>query len=121
MRARSDEMMLRDPEQDAAAIAAQRAAMVGYQAPLPAPYIAAPMQPAMPPELPQPSIIKGVLRNFWLVLLFALVGAAGAWMFLKHARPLFTSESKIYIEPVGPRVLSDTLGSAQRSNYLYTQ
>src|SRR4051812_31863025 len=116
MRARSDEMMLRDQEQDAAAAAAaaSRAALAAYQPQMPMPYVAAPVQHApVPPELPQPSIIGAVLRNFWLVLLFATVGAAGAWMFLKHARPLYTSESKITLEPVGPRVLSETLGSAQ--------
>jgi capsular exopolysaccharide synthesis family protein len=78
--------------------------------------------PAMPPELPEPSIIRGILRHFWLVIVFAAVGAGGAWTFIKYARPLYTSESKIYIQPSsGPRVLAETLGSTQRSNYLYTQ
>src|SRR5450432_3462450 len=73
------------------------------------------------PELPEPSILRGIMRHFWLVVLFALIGAGGAWFYLRHARPYYLSESKIYIEPSGPKVLTETLGSAQRSNYLYTQ
>jgi capsular exopolysaccharide synthesis family protein len=130
-------MMVQEEQQDAVSMPAPpssramgaanagTAAMVTYE-PMPMMTALGPVVPqahvmAPPPELPEPSITAAVLRNFWLVLLFAVVGAGGAWLFLKHARPLFTSESKIYIEPAGPRVLSDVLGSAQRSNYLYTQ
>jgi capsular exopolysaccharide synthesis family protein len=82
---------------------------------------AQPMVPSMPPEMPEPSLLKAIYRHFWLVIVCAVVGAGGAWLYLKHATPMYNSVSKITIEPVGPRVLSDTLGSAQRSNYLYTQ
>src|SRR5450432_994849 len=74
-----------------------------------------------PTDHAEPSLIKAVLRHFWLVLVFAAVGGSVAGLYLMKARPLFVSECKLYIEPSGPRVLTETLGSAQRSNYLYTQ
>src|SRR3954466_10449120 len=78
-----------------------------------------PVSPQMPPEVPEPSLLRAVFRHFWLVIVFAILGAGGAWFYLKHTTPMFTSTCKIYIEPTGPRVLTETLGSAQRSNYLY--
>jgi capsular exopolysaccharide synthesis family protein len=79
------------------------------------------MVPSMPPELPEPSLLRAIFRHFWMVVVCAVLGAGGAWLYLKRATPMYTSTCKITIEPVGPRVLTDTLGSAQRSNYLYTQ
>ena len=55
------------------------------------------------------------------MLLFALLGAVGAIAYLSEAQNYYTSEETINIDPSGPRVLSETLASAQRSNYLYTQ
>jgi capsular exopolysaccharide synthesis family protein len=87
-----------------------------------APYQAMqPAMPAMPPEMPEPSLVRAIFRHFWMVILCAVIGAGGAAFYLKHATPMYASTSKITIEPVGPRVLTETLGSAQRSNYLYTQ
>jgi capsular exopolysaccharide synthesis family protein len=102
MRAQND-MVVRD----------QRSVLMPYQ---PAPAVA-----ALPPELPEPSLLRAIFRHFWIVILFAVIGAGGAWFYLRHATPMFTSTSKITIDPVGPRVFADTLGSAQRSNHLYTQ
>ncbi|HVT90623.1 MAG TPA: hypothetical protein VHD56_17340, partial [Tepidisphaeraceae bacterium] len=89
----------------------QRAEMAHYQ----------PSAAQMPHNHPEPSIIRGILRNFWLVILFALVGGGISYLYLRKVKPLYLSEAKIEILPTGPKVLSDTLGSAQRSNYLYTQ
>jgi capsular exopolysaccharide synthesis family protein len=87
-----------------------------------APYApVSPGMPAMPAEALEPSLIKAVLRHFWMVIVCAIIGAGGAWFYLKHATPMYTSTSKITIEPIGPRVLTESLGSAQRSTYLYTQ
>src|SRR5262245_29332 len=107
MRARN-EMIVRDERAMALQYAAQQSMPV-------------PAVPQMPPEVPEPSLLRAVWRHFWLVIVFAVFGAGGAWFYLKHTTPMYTSTSKIYIEPTGPRVLTETLGSAQRSNYLYTQ
>ncbi len=79
----------------------------------------APMMGAEPHE---PSLIRALIRHFWLIVLFALIGAGGAYAFLKKTTPLYYSEAKIYIQPISnvPMVTA-TLGSTQRSNYLYTQ
>jgi capsular exopolysaccharide synthesis family protein len=93
-----------------------RAALAPYQPMVPA--LSSPMY-AEPPE---PSVLRGIWRHFWMVILFAVIGAGGAVAFLKHATPLYTSEAQIYIQPQSNlRVLNESLGSAQRSNYLYTQ
>lgn len=79
------------------------------------------LPPALPPEPTQPSMFKAILRHFWMVIVCAIIAGAGAVYYLKHAMPLYVSEATIYIRPTGPRVLSETLGSAQRSGYLYSQ
>ena len=83
--------------------------------------LGAPLPPGMPQQICEPSLFRAVLRHFWLVVLCGLIGAGAAMAFLNYAQPRYTAASKIYIEPTNPRVLTDTLGSAQRSNYLYTQ
>src|SRR4051812_20431660 len=110
MRARED-MMLRD----------DRNLVAAYHGGAAPPMVATPFAPTLPPEAPEPSIIRGILRHFWLVVLFAVVGAGLAWVYLKNARPLYESTAKIYIEPSGPRAFADVLANTQRSNYLFTQ
>jgi capsular exopolysaccharide synthesis family protein len=109
MRAR-DEIIISNP----------RGAMARYQ-PVPAPIV--PAAPGLAaPQVRETSILRAVLRHFWLVILFALVGAGGAYAFIKYTRPLYTSYAKIYIQPQSNMPLMNmTLGSSQRSNYLYTQ
>lgn len=89
---------------------AEPTAMAPYQLP-----------PALPPESPEPSIFKAIYRHLWMVIVCAIIGAGGAVYYLKIAERLYVSEAKINIRPSGPRVLSETLGSAQRSGYLYSQ
>jgi capsular exopolysaccharide synthesis family protein len=88
----------------------------------------APLQPmlptlgAQPPvDHAEPSLIKAVLRHWWLVIVFATVGGAAATAYLAKAQRFYTAEEQIYIQPSGPAVLSESLASAERSNYLYTQ
>lgn len=88
----------------------ENAAMMPYSLP-----------PALPPEPTQPSILKAILRHFWMVIVCAILAGVGAVYYLKNATPLYTSEATIYIRPTGPRVLNESLGSAQRSGYLYSQ
>jgi hypothetical protein len=97
----------------------QHSAMARYQ-PAPAPIVPAGVG-GTAPQVRETSILRAVLRHFWLVILFALVGAGGAYAFIKYTRPLYTSYAKIYIQPQSNMPLMNmTLGSSQRSNYLYT-
>ncbi len=79
------------------------------------------MRPLPAPESQEPQILLGILRHWWLIVLFALVGAGVAMIYLKQAQPLYRSYSKLYIAPAaGP--LADALGTAtQRSSFLFTQ
>ena len=115
MRARENEIMMRDPYQQQALLAAYQQQQAGMLGPvLPASAMAA-------GETPEPSLLKAVMRHFWLVVLFALIGTGAGYVFIRSVTPLYTSEAKIYIEPSGPKGINDGLGSSQRSNYLYTQ
>lgn len=77
--------------------------------------------PVGPMEEEGGSILGAIWRHIWLVALFGAIGAGAAVVYLKKATPLYESEASIYCELTGPRVLSDTIGSAQRQNYLFTQ
>jgi capsular exopolysaccharide synthesis family protein len=83
----------------------------------PLPYAAA---PAMPPEQPEPSLLAPILRQWWIVLLFALIGFGAAIAYIKHVQPLYTAHSKIYIPPT-PGSQVEVLGTLERGNYLSTQ
>src|SRR5512145_2209248 len=86
-----------------------------------APY--APVPPMGPPaaaEPQDPQIFAAILRHWWLVVLFALVGAGGALIYLQNAQKLYTSYAKIYINAGGSQ-LSNVLGTTQRENFLNTQ
>ncbi len=66
-------------------------------------------------------LLRGILRHAWLVIIFALLGLGGAWLYLTNATPKYQAWAKIYIEPSGPRVLTETVNQSQRINYLFTQ
>jgi capsular exopolysaccharide synthesis family protein len=84
---------------------------------MPAPYSPA---PAMPPELPEPSLMAPILRQWWIVVVFTLLGCAAAFTYIKRAQPLYTASSKIYIPPTSG-TLTDAIGTIERNNYLSTQ
>jgi capsular exopolysaccharide synthesis family protein len=66
-------------------------------------------------------MLWGIVRHAWLVVIFALLGLAGAWFYLRTATPLYKSYSKIYIEPTGPRLFAENHQPVQRINFLFTQ
>ena len=76
--------------------------------------------PAMPAEQEEPSLMLPILRQWWLVTFFVIVGIVCALAYTTTATPLFTSYSKIYIQPTSGAVV-DALGSMERENYLSTQ
>jgi uncharacterized protein involved in exopolysaccharide biosynthesis len=96
-----------------------QAALIAYQQ---ASMLPAQQDPGAEPEN-APNVLKGILRHWWLVVLFAVIGAAAAWIYLRQTQPLFTSYAKIYIEPAGtaPVASADALGIQQRGSFLYTQ
>ncbi|HVT90627.1 MAG TPA: Wzz/FepE/Etk N-terminal domain-containing protein, partial [Tepidisphaeraceae bacterium] len=74
----------------------------------------------LPPETPERSLLAPILRQWWLVLIFMLMGAGIAAYYLSRTVPLYNSYSKIYIEPTASAV-AEALGSVERGNYLSTQ
>ncbi len=92
-----------------------------------APYAPAPLghpHPAPPAAVPadeqDPQIFAAIFRHWWLIVLFALIGAGVAVLYLRTAQPLYSSWAKLYIAPAsGP--IAETLGRAERSSFLYTQ
>src|SRR4051794_37021140 len=94
-------------------------------APLPQHYSAPVVfQPAigstLPPEVPESSVIRPILRQWWLVALFALIGVGTAVAYIKHATPLYTAVAKIYIQPSSGEIARE-LGGTERQGYLATQ
>jgi capsular exopolysaccharide synthesis family protein len=85
---------------------------------MPAPYTA--VQQALPPEVPEPSLMAPILRQWWIVALFALIGCGAAIFYIKHTQPLYTAASKIYLPPQSAPV-NEALGMMERGNYLSTQ
>ncbi len=75
---------------------------------------------AMPSEAPEPSLILPILRQWWLVLICMALFCGAAWAYIKRARPLYTSYTKIFIEPT-PADASAPLGFTQGENYLPAQ
>src|SRR5262245_18674905 len=85
---------------------------------MPAPYTA--VSQGLPPEMPEPSLMAPILRQWWIVALFALIGCGAAIFYIKHTQPLYTANSKIYLPPISGAA-SDALGMMERGNYLSTQ
>jgi uncharacterized protein involved in exopolysaccharide biosynthesis len=83
------------------------------------PVYGAPPGPSLPDEQ-DPQVFRAIFRHWWLIALFALIGAGVATLYLRHAQPLYNSYAKLYIAPSsGP--LAETLGTIQRANFLNTQ
>ncbi len=74
----------------------------------------------LPSETPEPSILKPILRQWWIVLLFGLIGVGAALVYISRVQPLYTSFAKLYIQPTANSVI-EALGTAERGSYLATQ
>src|SRR5450432_3358057 len=76
--------------------------------------------PPLPSDAPEPSIIRPILRHWWLIVVFVVICVSAALVYIKTATPLFTSTAKIYIQPTSGDV-SAAIGDIERENYLSTQ
>jgi len=67
-------------------------------------------------------ILHVALRHRWTILLTTVGFLLAAFVYLLKATPIFTSESRLYVEQAGPRIINEYEGvMARSSNYLYTQ
>ena len=70
----------------------------------------------------QESLLFIALRHRWTILLTAILFLVVAFAYLLKATPIYTSESRLYVEQSGPRIINEYEGVMARSgNYLYTQ
>ena len=71
---------------------------------------------------PQESLLFIALRHRWTILITTLVALAAAFVYILKATPIYESESRLYVEQNGPRIINEYEGAMARSgNYLYTQ
>ncbi len=69
------------------------------------------------------SLLDAVWQSRWLILLTIVLCLGAAAIYLHEATPIYKSESKLYVEQTGPRIIREMEeGVMTRStNYLYTQ
>ena len=69
-----------------------------------------------------PGLLVVLWRRRWIILASTLLCLGVAFAYLKQATPIYSSSSRLYIEEVGPRILTDNQGYVSQSgNYLNTQ
>lgn len=67
-------------------------------------------------------ILQVAVRHRWTILLTTAFFVTIAFVHLLKATPIYRSESRLYVEQSGPRIMSEYEGVMARSgNYLYTQ
>ena len=67
-------------------------------------------------------ILQVAIRHRWTILLTTAFVLAAAFVYILKATPIYRSESRLYVEQTGPRILNEYEGVMTRSgNYLYTQ
>ncbi|MHC4371412.1 MAG: polysaccharide biosynthesis tyrosine autokinase [Planctomycetota bacterium] len=70
----------------------------------------------------QESMLLIALRHRWTILLTTALFLVAAFIYLLKATPFYESESRLYVEQQGPRIINEFEGvMAQSGNYLYTQ
>jgi len=67
-------------------------------------------------------ILQIAVRHRWTILLTTAFVLVAAFVYILKATPIYRSESRLYVEQTGPRILNEYEGVMMRSgNYLYTQ
>ncbi len=73
-------------------------------------------------DIPQQSLLQVVWRRHKLVGLVVLLCLVAGFIYIQKATPIYTSESRLYVEQSGPKIISEQEGlMTQSKNYLYTQ
>jgi capsular exopolysaccharide synthesis family protein len=68
------------------------------------------------------NFVQIMWRSRWIVLATMVASLAAAFIYINNIVPLYTSTSRIYVEPSGPKILTEAEGvMTQSKNYLYTQ
>lgn len=71
---------------------------------------------------PQKNLFEIMLRSRWIILASVLLCLVAAYIHLKKTTPIFKSTARLYVEPRGPKIMTDSEGvMSQSKNYLYTQ
>lgn len=61
-------------------------------------------------------------RSRWIVLVIMAASMLAAFIYINNTVPIYSSTSRIYVEPSGPKILTEAEGvMTQSKNYLYTQ
>lgn len=72
--------------------------------------------------LPEDNMLHIMLRHRWTILSVTILFLAVGFIYLLKATPIFTSETSLYVEQSGPKIIGEYEGYAtQSNNYLYTQ
>lgn len=70
----------------------------------------------------QDSFFNILIRHRWTILITTLISLTVTFLYILKATPYYTSNSRIYVEQSGPRIMSEYEGlMTQSNNYLYTQ
>lgn len=73
-------------------------------------------------NVPQESLLHIILWHRWTIFLTVVMSLVIAVIYLIKAVPIFTSDSRLYVEQNGPRIINEYEGiMTQSNNYLYTQ
>ena len=84
------------------------------------PYMPTAMPPYMPqPEPEEPSLLVGIFRHLWIVVVMLGITLIGACIYLNRTTPLYRSYSGLLITANGP--VAEGMQSNQGGNYLGTQ
>lgn len=71
--------------------------------------------------LPYEAMVRLFLRNRLCIVAIVLTAVTAGAIFIRMARPLYTSSAKLYIEQTLPQLLKETQDNKNAKNYLYTQ
>ena len=73
-------------------------------------------------NMPQESLLHVILWHRWTIIFTVLVFLAIAIIYLIKADPIYMSDSRLYVEQSGPKIINEYEGvMTQSNNYLYTQ
>ena len=71
--------------------------------------------------LSQESLLYLVVRHRWIILATVAFSLLAAFFYLLKAVPIYTCQSRLYVEQSGPRIIGDYEVMARSMNYLNTQ